>query len=110
MTFSEKEGKFVFGLSGNPVSSFVQFELIAKPMIYKLLGANYAPLRIKTRMKFTYQRKKANRLAIIPVVIDSDGGNFRDSFSWIGAYKCTGPLQMPCWKYHWEFQAFRLMN
>lgn len=73
MTFSEKEGKFIFGLSGNPVSSFVQFELIAKPVIYKLLGANYAPLRVKARMNFTYQRKKANRLAIIPVVINSDG-------------------------------------
>jgi molybdopterin molybdotransferase len=73
MTFSEKDGKFVFGLSGNPVSSFVQFELIAKPVICKLLGANYTPLRVKARMNFTYQRKKANRLAIIPVVIDSNG-------------------------------------
>ncbi|AHW60751.1 molybdopterin molybdochelatase [Draconibacterium orientale] len=73
MTFSEKEGKFVFGLSGNPVSSFVQFELIAKPVICKLLGSNYTPLRVKARMNFTYQRKKANRLAIIPVVIDSAG-------------------------------------
>jgi molybdopterin molybdotransferase len=73
MTFSEKEGKFVFGLSGNPVSSFVQFELIAKPVICKLLGSNYTPLRVKARMNFTYQRKNANRLAIIPVVIDSNG-------------------------------------
>ena len=73
MTFSEKDGKFVFGLSGNPVSSMVQFELIAKPAIYKLLGANHAPLRIKARMNFNYKRKKANRLAIIPVVINSDG-------------------------------------
>ncbi|WP_303918128.1 molybdopterin molybdotransferase MoeA [Draconibacterium sediminis] len=73
MTFSEKDGKFVFGLSGNPVSSFVQFELIAKPVICKLLGANHAPLRVKAPMNFTYQRKKANRLAIIPVVIDENG-------------------------------------
>ncbi|QIA07821.1 molybdopterin molybdotransferase MoeA [Draconibacterium halophilum] len=73
MTFSEKGGKFVFGLSGNPVSSFVQFELIAKPTINKLLGANYNPLRIKARMNFTFQRKKTNRLAIIPVFIDDNG-------------------------------------
>ena len=73
MTFSENKGKFVFGLSGNPVSSFAQFELIAKPSIYKLIGANYKPLRIKARMNFTFQRKKANRLAIIPVVIDNEG-------------------------------------
>lgn len=73
MTYSEKAGKFVFGLSGNPVSSFVQFELIVKPTIYKLMGANYTPLRIKARMNFTYQRKKANRLAIIPVFINNEG-------------------------------------
>lgn len=80
MTFSEKEGKFVFGLSGNPVSSFVQFELIAKPVICKLLGSNYTPLRVKARMNFTYQRKNANRLAIIPVVIDSNGAISEISF------------------------------
>ncbi|MDX8340202.1 molybdopterin molybdotransferase MoeA [Draconibacterium sp. IB214405] len=73
MTFSERDGKFVFGLSGNPVSSLVQFELIAKPAIYNLMGTNYSPLRIKAPMGFNYQRKKANRLAIIPVIIDNNG-------------------------------------
>lgn len=73
MTFSEKDGKYVFGLSGNPVSSLVQFELIAKPAIYKLMGAKYTPLRIKASMNFSYQRKKANRLAIIPVIITDNG-------------------------------------
>ncbi|WP_347838068.1 molybdopterin molybdotransferase MoeA [uncultured Draconibacterium sp.] len=73
MTCSEKNGKYVFGLSGNPVSSLVQFELIAKPVIYKLLGAEYAPMRIKAQLNFDYRRKKADRLAIVPVLINDQG-------------------------------------
>lgn len=73
MTFSQKENRFCFGLSGNPVSSLIQFELIAKPLIYQLLGANYKPLRIKAKIDFDYHRKKADRLGIIPVVINSSG-------------------------------------
>ncbi len=73
MTFSEKEGKYCFGLSGNPVSSLIQFELFSKPAIYKLLGANYKALRIKAEMAFDYSRKKADRLGIVPVQINAEG-------------------------------------
>jgi molybdopterin molybdotransferase len=73
MSFSQKEKKYCFGLSGNPVSSLVQFEFIAKPAIYRLLGANYHPLRIKAKMNFDYFRKKADRFAVVPVYIGNDG-------------------------------------
>jgi molybdopterin molybdotransferase len=73
MTFSEKNGKFVIGLSGNPVSSLAQFETIAKPAIYQLMGANYRPLRLLGKMDFEFTRKKADRMAVIPVIIDSGG-------------------------------------
>lgn len=73
MTFSQMENRYCFGLSGNPVSSMVQFELIAKPVIYKLMGAKYQPLRIKAILDFDYSRKKADRLAIVPVVINESG-------------------------------------
>jgi len=73
MTFSQKGNKHVTGLSGNPVSSLAQFEFIAKPVIYKLLGANYKTLRIKTVMNFDYKRKKADRIAVVPVIINEEG-------------------------------------
>jgi molybdopterin molybdotransferase len=73
MTFSKKGNKYCFGLSGNPVSSLIQFELIAKPVLYKLLGANYVPFRIKAVLDFEYKRKKGDRLAIVPVVINNSG-------------------------------------
>ncbi|WP_346864366.1 molybdopterin molybdotransferase MoeA [uncultured Draconibacterium sp.] len=73
MSFSQKENKYCFGLSGNPVSSLVQFEFLAKPVIYRLLGANFNPLRIKAKMNFDYFRKKADRFAVVPVYIGNDG-------------------------------------
>jgi len=73
MTFSQKDDKFVIGLSGNPVSSLAQFELIAKPVIYRLMGASYRPLRFRASMAFDYFRKKADRLAIVPVLINEEG-------------------------------------
>jgi molybdopterin molybdotransferase len=73
MTFAQKENKFCFGLSGNPVSSLVQFEMIVKPIVYQHLGANYQPLRIKTELATDYHRKQTDRLELVPVAINSTG-------------------------------------
>lgn len=73
MTFAQKGEKFCLGLSGNPVSSLVQFEFIAKPALYKLLGANFRPFKIKAPLADNYQQKKADRHHIKPVTIDSQG-------------------------------------
>lgn len=73
MTFSQKGNKYVFGLSGNPVSSLVQFELIAKPAIYQLSGAAYKPFRIKAPLAFDIRQRKADRLILVPVFINDEG-------------------------------------
>lgn len=72
MTFSRKNNKFCFGLSGNPVSSFVQFELFVKPFIMKLMGSNWHPTRIKGILGRDFHRKKAHRFGIIPVKLCDD--------------------------------------
>ena len=73
MSFSEKDGKYCFGLSGNPVSSLVQFEFIAKPIIYRLLGADLNPLRIKAVLADDYRQKAADRLIVVPVYFNTEG-------------------------------------
>jgi molybdopterin molybdotransferase len=73
MICAVKDQGYVFGLSGNPVSSFVQFNYLVKPVICRLLGADYKPMRIKAKMKSTYTRKNASRLGIIPVRINREG-------------------------------------
>lgn len=72
MTFSKKEAKYCFGLSGNPVSSFVQFELFVKPFLYKLLGSLWQPTKVKGKLAKTFSRKKGHRFGIIPVKMDEN--------------------------------------
>ena len=41
--FARRGQQYCFGLSGNPVSSFIQFELYVRPFIYSLMGHDYQP-------------------------------------------------------------------
>ncbi len=72
MTFSKKRTKYCFGLSGNPVSSFVQFELFVKPFLYKLLGSSYQPTKMRGKLAKAFNRKKGHRFGIIPVKMDAN--------------------------------------
>lgn len=67
MTFSIKNKKYCFGLSGNPVSSFVQFEFFVKPFMYAFMGCKHQPIRIKGTLSWDFYRKKSERFGIIPV-------------------------------------------
>jgi molybdopterin molybdotransferase len=67
--FGIKDGKYLFGLPGNPVSSFVQFELLVKPLIFALMGCNFTPLELKLPMGETYIRRQTKRKSFVPVFI-----------------------------------------
>jgi molybdopterin molybdotransferase len=64
-------GKYCFGLPGNPVSSFMQFELLIKPLIYRLMGHILEPLNLLLPMGADFERKKSEKLSLIPVSINS---------------------------------------
>ncbi|MCX6258176.1 MAG: molybdopterin molybdotransferase MoeA [Bacteroidia bacterium] len=70
--FGVKEGKYVFGLPGNPVSSFVIFELLVKPFLYKLMGYDYSPPELRLPLSEGFERKNADREKWIPVKIMPD--------------------------------------
>jgi molybdopterin molybdotransferase len=67
------EDKICFGLPGNPVSSFNQFELLVKPMLLKMMGHNYKPVIVKLPLAVDYRRKKSERLSFIPVMLHENG-------------------------------------
>jgi molybdopterin molybdotransferase len=71
--FGTKGTQYIFGLPGNPVSSFVQFELLVKPLIYKLSGCDYQPLNLKIPIGVNYSRKRSDRLSIVPARIQNNG-------------------------------------
>ncbi len=71
--FGRKGGTFVFGLPGNPVSTFVIFELFVRPFCFALMGCCCTGLSITAELAGTIRRKKSDRLAHFPVRLDADG-------------------------------------
>jgi molybdopterin molybdotransferase len=62
---------YIIGLSGNPVSSFLQTKLLVEPMLLKLMGANcYLPKMIKIPLFSDVSRKKGNRKLFLPAKIN----------------------------------------
>ena len=59
--FGLSEKGYCFGLPGNPVSSFVLFELLVKPFIYKLMGHNYKPVNIHTKLEESFISRKSSK-------------------------------------------------
>jgi molybdopterin molybdotransferase len=71
-TYGKKDNVFVFGLPGNPVSSFVQFETLTKPLINKITGQKYNSKTVKLPLASDYKRKKSERKAYIPITITDE--------------------------------------
>lgn len=70
--FAKKDKKIVFGLPGNPVSTFVIFEMMIKPFIYKTMGINFNQPIVKATLSKNMKRKKSERYEYIPAIL-SDG-------------------------------------
>jgi molybdopterin molybdotransferase len=70
-TFGIAGKKFCYGLPGNPVSSFMQFELLVKPLIYKLMHRTTNPIEFQLPMGVNYNRRTTDRKAYIPVYIEN---------------------------------------
>jgi len=71
--FGVREKQWFVGLPGNPVSSFVQFEMLVKPLIFKIMGAEVPPVALKLPLNDAYRRKNAERKAFLPVTITKSG-------------------------------------
>lgn len=72
-TFGVHPESIVFGLPGNPVSSFIQFEMLVRPLIYKMMGHEWHPVEFSLPLKTGFSRKFADRMALVPVLVDKQG-------------------------------------
>jgi molybdopterin molybdotransferase len=72
-TFGVSPGKWCFGLPGNPVSTFIQFEILIKPFLFALMGHAYREPHLMLPLGRAVRRKKADREAWLPVRIGEDG-------------------------------------
>jgi molybdopterin molybdotransferase len=67
LLFATRKDTFVFGLPGNPVSTFVQFEVMIKPFLLKCMGIREEPECIKMVMGSDLSVKKIPLRYFVPV-------------------------------------------
>jgi molybdopterin molybdotransferase len=71
-TFGLHSRSVIFGLPGNPVSSFIQFEVLVRPLLSKMMGCEWRPLSFNMPISEKFIRRFAERMAFIPVKITED--------------------------------------
>jgi molybdopterin molybdotransferase len=71
--FGRTDTSYIFGLPGNPVSSFINFEVMVKPLLYQMMGSKLEPMELSLPLGFDFSRKKADRPEFIPVNFDKNG-------------------------------------
>ena len=69
----ETASKVVFALPGNPVSSYLQFELLVRPYMVACAGGAYSPLKLHLPLSKPYNRRNTARMAFVPVSVMPDG-------------------------------------
>lgn len=73
LTFCTGDKKAVFGLPGNPVSTFVQFEVMVRPFLDRMAGVTAEEPKMLMPLAADYSRKRAERLAWIPFTVTPAG-------------------------------------
>jgi molybdopterin molybdotransferase len=69
LLFGKREGHYVVGLPGNPVSSLIQFEVLVKLILNRLMGCTDKAVRFLLPLEKRYTRKKMETLSFVPVDI-----------------------------------------
>ena len=70
--FGISEKVYCFGVPGNPVSSFVIFNLLIKPFLYKLMGHDYRHRDVQMPLAESVSRRNTKRQNWIPVIITDE--------------------------------------
>lgn len=63
-------GKLLFGLPGNPLSTFVNFEILIRPVLYRLMGLSWKAPRVRGTLMEDLKRKGTDRVEFLPVWFD----------------------------------------
>lgn len=68
-TFGLSRDIYCFGLPGNPVSTFIQFELLIKPFLFGLMGHTFRPQVCVLPLAAPVKAKRSNRETWMPVEV-----------------------------------------
>jgi molybdopterin molybdotransferase len=68
--FARKDRSFLFGLPGNPVSTFIIFEVFVKLFLYRWMGIKGKPRVVSGTLSEAIKRRDAQRLEYRPVRLE----------------------------------------
>ncbi len=71
--FGVSQDVYCFGLPGNPMSTFVQFEILIKPFLFELMGREHAQCDVRMPLEDDIRRTKTKRQAWLPVAMTDTG-------------------------------------
>jgi molybdopterin molybdotransferase len=84
--FARRGKQFVFGLPGNPVSTFVAFELFVAPVLQSLQGLPGGDLNLVRGELRGKILEKSGRTALLPATVALESGHIRiQPVSWKGS-------------------------
>jgi molybdopterin molybdotransferase len=89
-TFAVGPEVWCFGLPGNPVSTFVQFEFLVKPLLWRLMGYDQESPVVTARLAEAVSGRESVRESWLPVAL-TDNGEARAL-----AYHGSGHLDVLC--------------
>ena len=67
--FARRGDTWIFGLPGNPVSTFVIFEVFVRPFLYRRMGIDWSPRTVRGTLGAPVRRKTAERTEFLPVTV-----------------------------------------
>jgi molybdopterin molybdotransferase len=70
LLFARNGDVFVFGLPGNPVSTFVIFEMFIKSFLFRMMGTAYRPAEAVGILSDGIQRRDTERVEYRPVRLE----------------------------------------
>lgn len=99
VTFGTASDGVVFGMPGNPVSTFVIFELFVRPWLRAAAGDRSVKDEPEVCLAAAMQRRRAERLEFVPVRIDNDGKalpvRYHGSAHFFGLSQADGLVRLP---------------
>ncbi len=72
-TFGVSPDIYCFGLPGNPVSTFIQFEILIKPFLFRLMGHEFRPPFSVLPLAEPLRHGRSDREMWVPVVLTDEG-------------------------------------
>jgi molybdopterin molybdotransferase len=70
--FARKDESYAFGLPGNPVSTFIIFEVFVKPFLYRWMGLSYNPPSLRGTLAESIKRRNGERLEYRPIRLEGN--------------------------------------